>query len=113
MRERIARERIGLRRWRPGPGSASYSPFLPPPTEPNPQWLDHEVEIINRALLEHGVMTREALAQRVGAHYWGPGRFRAALRAAIGDGTVRRLGRNTYAPASGSAPRTPAGSTAA
>ena len=95
-RERWERERMGLRRWRPGPGTASYSPFLPPPYEPNPDWLDHEISIIERAVQEHGELDRHELAARTGARYWGPGRFRAALRGAISDGAVRRAGRDRY-----------------
>ncbi len=94
-RERWERERLGLRRFRPGPGSGSYSPFLPPPS--NPAWLDHEISMIDRALQEHGDLDRRQLAERVGARYWGPGRFRAALRGAVSDGSVRRVGRERYA----------------
>ena len=96
MRERRERERMGLRRFRPGPGTGSYSPFLPPPYEPSPEWLDHEIGIIDRALQEHGELSRHELAERVGARYWGPGRFRAALRGAICDGVVRRPGGDRY-----------------
>ncbi len=38
------------------------------------------------------------LAERVGARYWGPGRYRAALRGAVGDGVARRVGRDRYGP---------------
>ena len=72
-RERWERERMGLRRYRPGPGTASYSPFLPPLYESNPDWLDHEIGIIDRALQESGELDRRQLAERVGARYWGPG----------------------------------------
>ncbi len=96
-RERRERERMGLRRFRPGPGTGSYSPFLPPPYEPNPDWLDHEIGVIDRALQEHGELDRRELAERVGARYWGPGRFGAALRGAVGDGSVRRSGRDRFA----------------
>ena len=99
-RARLERERLGARRWRPGPGAGSYSPFLPPPSESRPEWLDHEVEIIQRALTEHGELTRDELARRIGARFWGPGRFRAALREAVAEGAARRSGRNVYAPAS-------------
>ena len=98
-RARWERERMGLRRWRPGPGTGSYSPFLPPPYEHSPDWLDHEISIIDRALQEQGELDRAELAARVGARYWGPGRYRAALRGAIGDGVVRRVGRDRYASA--------------
>jgi len=45
------------------------------------------------------------LARRVGARYWGPGRFRAALREALDEGTVRRLRGGEYAPARSAAER--------
>ncbi len=97
-RERWERERMGLRRYRPGPGAGSYSPFLPPPYEPNPDWLDREIGIIERVLQEHGELNRHELASRIGARYWGPGRFRAALRGAVSDGVARRTGRDRFAP---------------
>jgi hypothetical protein len=59
-RARTERECVGLRRWRPGPGRASYSPFLPPPAESRPEWLDHEVGMIERALAEHGELDRRS-----------------------------------------------------
>ncbi len=96
--DRLARERAGLRRFRPGPGSASYSPFLPPLWQSNPAWLDREVEAIRAALAEHGQLTRAELAGRVGARYWGPGRYRVALREAVAEGAARRAGRDAYAP---------------
>ena len=103
---------MGLRRYRPGPGTGSYSPFLPPPYEPNPDWLDHEIGIIDRALQEHGELDRRELGERIGARFWGPGRFTAALRGAVGDGVVRRTGRDRYAStrsAAGSRPPAHAG----
>jgi hypothetical protein len=64
--------------------------------------VDAEVEIIGRALVEHGQLSREELARRVGARYWGPGRFRAALREALAEGKATRTGRNLFGPGSGS-----------
>lgn len=104
-RLRIERERAGRRRYRLGPGRTVYSPFLTPPSAEDPAWLDEEVEIISRALSEHGELSREELARRVGARYWGPGRFRAALRTAVSEGAARRIARNRFAPVD----RTPAG----
>ncbi len=105
-RERAARERAGLRRLRPGPGSASFSPFIgQPPPFTDPGWVDEEIEIIVRALDEHGQLSREELGRRIGARYWGPGRYRAALREALAEGAARRVGRNLYAVDSGEAGR--------
>ena len=89
---------MGLRRYRPGPGSASYSPFPPLPYESNPDLArprdrDHRPQPCRSS----GELDRRQLAERVGARYWGPGRFRAALRGAISDGVVRRTGRERYA----------------
>ncbi len=86
QRARLERERRGRHRYRLGPSSTSVSPFWPTVAEDRPEWQDREVEIIDRATREGGAQTRAQLAQRVGARYWGPGRFRAALRAAVADG---------------------------
>ncbi len=100
-RARIERERRGLRRYRPGPGTASFSPFFGHPAEQRQEWVDREIEIIARALEEHGELGREELGRRIGARYWGPGRFRAALREAVAEGAVRRVSRSRYAAADG------------
>jgi hypothetical protein len=60
--------------------------------------LDREIAAISQALDEHGATERQELARLVGARYWGPGRFRAALREAIEDGSARRLSRSTFGP---------------
>ncbi len=59
---------------------------------------DHEIEIIERALNEKGSANRKELARRVGGRYWGPGRFRGALREAVLEGRVKRLRHDQYAP---------------
>jgi MFS family permease len=41
---------------------------------------------------------RDELATLVGARFWGPGRFRAALRETVSEGRARRLSRDIYAP---------------
>jgi hypothetical protein len=60
--------------------------------------LEREVDAIERALDEHGQTDRRALSRLVGARYWGPGRFGAALREAVDEGRARRVSRSTYAP---------------
>jgi MFS family permease len=59
---------------------------------------EREIEIIARALAEHGSANRRELDRRVGGRYWGPGRFRGALHEAVLDGRVKRLKRDQYAP---------------
>jgi MFS family permease len=100
IRERIerrqTRDRTGLRRYRPGPGYGSRSPAIGATAPPPEEALDFEIEFILRALQEHGPTDRHLLATRVGARYWGPGAFHAALRTAERDDLVRRTSRNTY-----------------
>ena len=107
IRERIARrserERHGLRRFLPGPGSTLYSPGMVGIARDVQLTaaeldLDREIEAIARAVNERGPTSRYELANMVGARFWGPGRFRLALREAEADGRVRRLSRDTYGP---------------
>ena len=62
------------------------------------QDLDREIDEIARALDEQGPTERDELAALVGARYWGPGRFRAALRETVNEGGAERLSRDTYGP---------------
>jgi hypothetical protein len=103
VRERLERRRAastGLRRFRPGPGRFGGVPSmtLPAAGTQDDEDLDREIDMIGRALEDHGATERRELARVVGAHYWGPGRFRSALREALAEGRVRRVGRSTYAP---------------
>jgi plasmid stabilization system protein ParE len=92
----------GWRRFRPGPSDTLYSPGMvgtasrwSPTAE---QDLDREIDAIARALDERGATDRQTLFEAVGARYWGPGRFRGALREALEEGRARRLSRDTFAP---------------
>ncbi|RCW40422.1 putative MFS family arabinose efflux permease [Halopolyspora algeriensis] len=108
IRERVARrqarERQGLRRFIPGPGSVLGSARMggldvsPARTgiESEP---DREINMLVRALNEHGPTDRQQLARLVGARYWGPGRFGQALTVAVDEGNIRRLSRRMYGPA--------------
>jgi MFS family permease len=101
---RLARQRerqsTGRGRYKPGPGTTLYSPGMIGTAS---RWakaadedLDREIEIIGRALDERGTISRDELAKAVGGRYWGPGRFRAALREAVDEGRARRVARNSY-----------------
>jgi MFS family permease len=97
-----AKERKGKRgrRFRPGPGRIATSPGMPVSAPFTDAGLDRkvEVELISRALHDRGSANRRELSRRVGARYWGPGRFRAALREAVVIGEARRLRGGEYAP---------------
>jgi MFS family permease len=96
LERRRARDRAGMRRYRPGPGYGSRSPAIGSAAPPPEEALDTEIEVLVRALAEHGPTERHQLATLVGARYWGPGAFHAALRTAVADGEVQRTTRNTY-----------------
>ncbi|GGB35546.1 sugar transporter [Flexivirga endophytica] len=100
MEERRRREQTtGAARYRPGPGRTLWSPRMSvsDPTEP-PDVLDDEIESIARALADRGALNTSDLFQMVGGRYWGPGRFRRALREAVAEGRVDRLSRALYGP---------------
>src|SRR3954447_17531637 len=85
-------------RFRPGPARNRTSPGMPvaePILSPGVD-VDREVGIIERALDEKGSASRRELRNRVGARFWGPGRFRAALRQAVAEGRAKRLRGGEY-----------------
>ena len=61
--------------------------------------FEREVAFIERALAESGPTERRELARLVGARFWGPGRFAAALHEAVESGHARRVSRNRFGPA--------------
>jgi MFS family permease len=63
-----------------------------------PFGLEREVAAIERALSEQGPRERGALARVVGARFWGPGRFPAALRLAVRSGRAQRVSRRRFGP---------------
>ena len=87
------------RRYRLGPGQTSSSPgmFVSAPTKVA---FEREVSAIERVLAGREPTERRELAQLVGARFWGPGRFPAALHEAVESGRARRVSRNRFGPAS-------------
>ena len=105
VERRRAHDRQGRRRVRPGPGETFYSPAMHGSTyaydrtrEAVEEDLDREVEEIAAVLRERGPMRGDELARAIGARRWGPRRFKAALRQALADGLIARVGPNTYGP---------------
>jgi Major Facilitator Superfamily len=101
----LERERHGLRRFRPGPGGSFYSPGMMGTSGTGSRLaararedLDREISVIAEALRQHGALEREELRNLVGGRYWGPGRFAAAVRAAIEEGLARRRSRTVLEP---------------
>ena len=96
---RQAREQKGLRRFRPGPPARAGAAWLATSAPDDSEDLDREIAAICQALDEHGPTDRRELARLVGARYWGPGRFRNAVREAVAEGCARRMSGSTLAPA--------------
>ena len=88
------------RRYRPGPGSTLYSPMMSVSSvvQDFDDLLDHEIETIATAVTEIGPVETGRLRRSIGAGSWGPGRFRSALREAIREGRVERLGGRRVGP---------------
>jgi hypothetical protein len=104
----LTERRRGLHRFQPGVGSSFYSPGMIGTASTASrlaamarEHLDREVDLIGRVLEDHGELEGNELKKLVGARYWGPGRFREALRAAISEGRVARRSRDVFAPPPG------------
>ncbi len=86
------------RRFGPGEVGAGWSPHISSSTgAPDATETDREIEMLVRALSELGETSRRDLGDAVGCRYWGPGRFRRALRLGIDQGAITRVRRGVYA----------------
>lgn len=63
-------------------------------------WLQRELSLIRNLLEEEGELDRKVIGERLGCRYWGPMRFRRALKEGVARGVFRRTGRGRYAPLS-------------
>jgi MFS family permease len=86
-------------RLRPGPGPQRWYPGMSMPAQAPVVPFEREVGWIVDAVREHGTIDRAELERVLGGRWWGPGRFSAALRLAVREGLLRRVGRTGYAPA--------------
>ena len=62
-------------------------------------WLDREVSLIQNLLEDRGELDRSTIGDTLGCKYWGPFRFRQALKAGVEQGAFRKVGGGRYAPA--------------
>jgi hypothetical protein len=62
-------------------------------------WLNREVSLIANLLRERGELPRDEIGEALGCKYWGPLRFRQALKAGVERGAFRKAGPRRYAPA--------------
>ena len=81
--------------------SSSYTPFPSASSvdaDENEWWTRREISLIENLLKERGPMARKDIGNTLGCKYWGPMRFRGALKEGIARGAFRKEG-SRYAPA--------------
>lgn len=61
-------------------------------------WTNRETSLIENLLKDRDEMDRSAIGEALGCRYWGPMRFRQALKEGVNGGAFRKVGRNRYAP---------------
>jgi hypothetical protein len=62
-------------------------------------WLNREISLIQNLLEDNGELSKNEIGDALGCKYWGPLRFRQALKAGVERGAFRRVRRGRYAPA--------------
>jgi hypothetical protein len=77
----------------PGPGGSVAD------ADENEWWLRREISLIENLLKDEGELERGDIGDRLGCKYWGPLRFRSALKEGVERGAFRKVGRNRYAAA--------------
>ena len=60
-------------------------------------WTNREVSLIKNLLEDRGELEKDAIGDALGCKYWGPLRFRQALKAGVERGAFRKAGSNRYA----------------
>jgi hypothetical protein len=82
--------------------SASYTPF--PSTssrdaDEDEWWLRREISLIENLLHSRGEASADEIGAELGCKYWGPMRFRRALKEGVRRGAFRKAGRKRYSAA--------------
>ena len=78
--------------WAPTTARSSYD------QEELDYWLNREISLIQNLLEERGELPRDEIGAALGCKYWGPLRFRNALKEGVKRGTFQKLGRGRYGP---------------
>ena len=63
-------------------------------------WLNREISLIQNLLEDKGELDKSTIGETLGCKYWGPMRFRNALKEGVKRGAFQKTGRNRYAPSS-------------
>jgi len=86
---------------RPRHGLPEWGPSLAPSSSDEEElefWLNREVSLIENLLKERGELEKNEIGDTLGCKYWGPTRFRNALKEGEERGAFRKTGRGRYAP---------------
>src|SRR5215213_970998 len=76
---------------------SSYTPFPSASSqdqEENEWWLDREISLIRNLLQDEGETAKKDIGDKLGQKYWGPLRFRNALKQGVRRGAFRKVGRD-------------------
>ena len=65
----------------------------------NRWWLERELSLIQNLLDDKGELSRNEIGTTLGCKYWGPMRFRNALKEGVKRGEFQKTGRNRFGPA--------------
>jgi hypothetical protein len=81
---------------------SAYTPF--PSTssrdaDESEWWLSRELSLIQNLLEDRGELSKNEIGDTLGCKYWGPMRFRNALREGVKRGVFQKTGRARYGPA--------------
>jgi hypothetical protein len=82
----------GLPAWAPSTAPSAYD------EDELDFWLNREVSLIENLLNDRGELSKDQIGETLGCKYWGPMRFRGALKEGVERGVFRKTGRNSYAP---------------
>jgi hypothetical protein len=58
-----------------------------------------EISLIENLLRDRGELDKDTIGEALGCKYWGPFRFRQALKAGVERGAFRKVSGGRYAPA--------------
>jgi hypothetical protein len=86
----------GIAGWAPAGGRSQFDDEY---REEDRYWTDREVSLIKNLLDERGEMKRGDIGDTLGCKYWGPMRFRSALKEGVSRGAFRKTGTGRYGPA--------------
>jgi hypothetical protein len=83
---------------------SSFTPFPSASSrdaDENEWWLRRELTLIQNLLEDKGELSKSEIGDALGCKYWGPMRFRNALKEGVKRGAFRKTSRGHYGPGEG------------